>query len=447
MKLTGQRQLIILFIQWLLVTTCLANEPVNKADKLLLSVNTTANKNTVPPLTVINKLPINAQLLPLITELNKTNINHQQIDIALAQFTLSKVLLNAAEQYLLLVAQALLKESLFNQNNHSSEVIDSAESSEHNAQIIMLLQQADKLSEQISIEQLAQPAFLQLHLLLSEHYARQQQYDLAYLEQKAYLKKYNIYRKNKRLNMIESLEQSFEVQSKKANNILMENQNELKERRVVEVQKEKSSQQYNFILIICTAILFLLLFYRQLRVRNKLLTLTKTDDLTGLANRSALFEQGEQMVNNFTHQPEELSVLLIDVDHFKQLNDKVGHHLGDSALVVVSQLMKETMRSRDFLARLAGDKFVALLPFADCNKAKAIAMHINKKIAHYDFSSLMLPNTITISIGVITMNDKQISFDDLLHGADLTMYQAKAQGRNSVVCYKNIVASQERRVK
>lgn len=463
MKFTSLHRIILFVIQWLVINTCLANETVNvyninEYDDALLSSTAKVNKSPVLPLAVINKLPIRAQLLPLIAELKKNTINGQQIDIALAQLTLTKAPLNTAEQYLFIIAQALLKENQFEKNNndnHPNKVTEndknkvpiSESSNKHSAEIIILLQQANKLSEQISIEQLSQPEFLQLHKLLAEHYAKLQQYELAYLEKKAYLTKYNIYRKNKRLAMIESLEQSLEVQHKKANNTLMENQNQLKVLRVAEVQSDNFTQQYSFTLITCTAIIFVLLVYRQLSMRNKLLALTKVDDLTGLTNRSALFEQGEQVINNFEQTPEELSMLLIDIDHFKRLNDNVGHHLGDSVLVAVSQLIKETMRSRDFLARLVGDKFVALLPFADCNKAKAIAMHISEKIAHYDFSSLVGQNKITISIGVITMNDKKISFADLLHGADLAMYQAKAQGGNNVVCYQNIADAQERRIK
>ena len=112
----------------------------------------------------------------------------------------------------------------------------------------------------------------------------------------------------------------------------------------------------------------------------------------------------------------------------------------------MSQLVQETMRSRDEFSRLGGEEFVALLPFADNNKAKAIAMRINSKIAQYDFSSLMLQSRVTISIGVATMRGNQMSFDDLLHCADLAMYQAKEQGRDTVVCYQNIAAVQERRV-
>ena len=428
MNFISQSILIILIVQLVITPICLASESTN----VLAVKEGKASKSSLLYISEKSILPITPNLQALISQLKQVSINNKKIEVLLAQLTLSKARLNAAEQYLLLVVEALFREKLSDKGADSSNVIN-------------LLKQAEQLSEQISEQQLAQPEFLQLHLLLANHYARQGKYDLAYLEKNSYLKKYNIYRENKRLSMITSLKQSVEVKDKKAQNALMANQNMLKIRRVAQVQDEKASQLYNFTLVISIAIVFVLLFFRQLRIRNKLINLTRTDALTGLANRSALFEHGEQMVSNFSEQPEELSLLLLDVDHFKKINDKFGHHVGDNILIMVSQLIKETMRSRDMFSRLGGEEFVALLPFADCNKAKAIAMRINDKIAQYDFSTLMVQSKVTISIGVATMADNQMSFDDLLHGADLAMHQAKEQGRNTVVCYQNIAVARERR--
>lgn len=429
MRVINQIMLIILLAAMIFISVCQGNELVNAP----LQSEGENKKNSLLHIPPTNMLPINPELLFLIAQLKQTSLKDHKVEIAVAQLTLSKTPLNAAEQYLLLVAQVLLKEQT---KDKSTDNI-----SDHSSHVIALLQQAKKLSEQISEQQLAQPEFLQLHLLLAKHYAKQEAYDLAYLEKESYLKKYNIYRKNKRLAMIASLEQSFEVKDKQANNALMESQNKLKIRRVAEVQDEKVSRQYNFTLIIFTVIVFVLLLFRQLRVRNKLILLTRTDTLTGVANRSTLFKHGKKMVANFKEQPEELSILLLDLDHFKKINDNFGHYVGDEVLIVVSSLLKETMRSRDMLSRFGGEEFVALLPFADSNKAKAIAMRINDKIAQHDFSPLVLQTKVTLSIGVATMIDNQMSFDDLLHNVGLAMYQAKEQGRNTVVCHHNISES------
>jgi diguanylate cyclase (GGDEF)-like protein len=428
MKIVNKIILIMLFFPMVFISISQANELAN-VPALTEGEDRKTSLLHIPPTSM---LPINPELLFLMTQLKQTSIKDHKVEIAVAQLTLSKTPLNAAEQYLLLIAQVLLKEKGQLKEKSTNSI------NNHISNVIALLQEAEQLSDQISEQQLAQPDFLQLHLLLAKHYANQEAYDLAYLEKESYLKKYNVYRKNKRSAMIASLEQSYEVKDKKANNALMESQNKLKIRRVAEVQDEKIVQQYNFTLILITVIAFVLLLFRQLRIRNKLVLLTRTDALTGIANRSTLFEHGQKMITNFAEQPEELSILLLDLDHFKKINDNFGHHVGDEVLILVSGLLKETMRSRDMLSRFGGEEFVALLPFADNNKAKAIAMRINDKIAQYDFSSLVLQTKVTFSIGVATMTDNQMSFDDLLHNADLAMYQAKEQGRNTVVCHQNI---------
>ena len=418
----------LILLQLVLLSACFANEK-EKAAFAGEVKDVTSKLSNISDKKVLS---VNQSLLDLLAQLKQENISKRAVTQELAKVTLLKQSFNDAEQYLLLIAKALLKEKYLVINSGSEDIVS-------------LLKEADELSDNISKQQLSQPEFLQLHLILAKHYAKLEKFDLAYQEKKSYLNKYYIYRKNKRLKMIASLEQSYEVENKKQSNSLLESANKQKVRRVVEVQKERDEQQYNFSIIIAVVITFVLLFFRQLRLRNKLIRLTRTDSLTKLANRASLFEQGEKMVVNFKAQPTELSVILFDLDHFKKINDNFGHHIGDKVLIKVAELVKETMRSRDVLSRLGGEEFVALLPFADSNKAKAIAVRIKEKIAQHDFSSFMLQCKVTVSVGVATMESDQMSFDDLVHGADLAMYQAKDQGRNTVVCYQNIATAQERR--
>jgi diguanylate cyclase (GGDEF)-like protein len=416
----------ILLIQLLLPTNSIAEEPL-----VNVKIEDNPKNNQLKSIPEVIQLPINKGLHTLLRLLKQTGINKQEVESLLAKVTLSKVPLNAAEQYLLLVIQALLIEKTSDKSTVSNN-------NKLSLEVIAILEQAGKLSEQVSKQQQSQPEFLQLHLILARHYALQHKYGLAYLEKKSYLKKYYIYRKNRRLDMISSLEKSFELEDKKANNAMLGSQNDLKAQRVEEVKEQKITQQFNVSLIIGAAIIFALLFFRQLILRKKLIILTKTDALTGLTNRSSLFEHGEQLVANFSEDPTNFSILLLDLDHFKKINDNFGHQVGDNILIKVAELVQETMRSRDVFSRLGGEEFVALLPFADSNKAKAIAMRINEKLSEHDFSSFIVQGKVTVSIGVATMENNEMSFDEVLHAADLAMYQAKEQGRNTVVCYQNL---------
>lgn len=337
---------------------------------------------------------------------------------------------------------ALLSLSLFSAQANSAEMTNSQgvytkenQKKQPQKKVILTLPQTP-LSP---LEELTQ------HLALAEQYAVESKFELAYLEKKAYIKKYRLYREVNRKGMIATLTKTYDIDEKNTLNESIKSKNELKLIRVTEIKEQQQEQQEHFIWIIAVALVFILLFFKQLKVRQKLIKLARVDVLTGLANRNTLFEHGQQLVKKYLNDPFDLSVLLIDLDYFKRINDDYGHQVGDQVLLTVAKLIDETMRSRDVIARLGGEEFVALLPFADENKAKAIAVRINEKIAQYDFSDSGVKGNITLSIGVASMKEKDSSFDDILHCADLAMYQAKRQGRNKVISYQNISTQQERR--
>lgn len=418
-------------------TDVVAQESTKASTESMPELVTKVNVMNANVNSLIAPLSVNDNVSLLMTFIEEPNVNVEKTANLLQQIHKDKDKLNAAEKYLIIVAQAVLITNFPN-----AQDLNAASPS-----MAALIAKSHELSVNISDKQLSQPHFIQLHTILAKYYASQAQYDLAYLETQAYLKKYHLYRKDKRNLVIASIEKSFEVGDKKASNALLKSQNELKVRRVAQVKDEETAKMYNFFIIISSAMIFVLLFFRQLKIRNKLIKLTRTDSLTRVANRSALFEKGIQLVADFNESPTELSILLLDIDHFKRINDNFGHHVGDKVLVVISELIQEAMRSRDFFARLGGEEFVALLPYADTHKAKAIAMRINEKMQQYDFSSIMIQKRVTISIGIASLVSNKMTFDDLLHCADLAMYQAKEQGRNTVVCYDQISMIQERRNK
>lgn len=336
--------------------------------------------------------------------------------------------LNAAEQYLILLAKANIKQ-------HKQQHQD----------VILLIEDAKLLSKYIAEKQLDLPLFSHSYLVLASSYVAIKDYDNAYQNKKAFVDSYNDYSDTERENTVNKLTQKYEVAHKIEANKLLANQNKLKELRISDVHRLQQDLQHKFMLIIGTILLFALLFLRQLKVRRKLLLLSKTDSLTGLLNRAALLQEGQELVHIYSQQKFELSVLLFDIDYFKSINDEFGHHVGDLALKKIARLVNETMRARDTFARLGGEEFVVILPHTDLAKAKAIAVRVMEKIAQYDFSELGANRSITLSIGVANIKDTDTEFDDILHAADLAMYQAKAQGRNQMVSYESIAKDQERR--
>ena len=360
--------------------------------------------------------------------LNKLSTSSPDSAKQLMQELINVSSFNYAEQYLLYLIKAKLQQH-----------------EQHHKEAIILIEQAKVLSEHISDEQLNSPVFSDAYLVLSQNYAAIKDYKNAFENKKIFVDKLVDYSDLTREDTVDKLTKKYEIAHKREANQLLENQNKLKELRIGEVQRQQQEQQNKFLLIFCTILLFVLFFLRQLKVRKKLLVLAQTDGLTGLLNRASLYNYGQELTNNARDKKLELSVLLFDIDNFKLINDEYGHPVGDLVIQKIAMLVNETMRSRDLFSRIGGEEFVALLPRTDIAQAKAIAVRVLEKVGQFNFEELGINNPITISIGVSSINDTNAEFDDILHAADLAMYQAKAQGRNQMVSYGSIAKDQERR--
>ncbi|MBF6026368.1 GGDEF domain-containing protein [Pseudomonas sp. P115] len=191
--------------------------------------------------------------------------------------------------------------------------------------------------------------------------------------------------------------------------------------------------------VLCIGLLWLTwMLRRELRRRYRtervLSELAATDALTGLANRRILDERLRLEWDRAQRSADPLTVLMIDVDHFKAFNDRHGHHGGDEALRTVAQVIGTTIRRpADLAARYGGEEFAVVLPHTDAKGALVIAEHIRSSIEH-------LPRVagderpITVSIGMSTWDKRsRMSLEALLLSADQALYEAKHTGRNRIV--------------
>lgn len=153
-----------------------------------------------------------------------------------------------------------------------------------------------------------------------------------------------------------------------------------------------------------------------------------TDGLTGIANRRALDQEIVRMTARATRAGEPLGVILLDIDHFKQLNDAYGHEAGDQALISVARLLRERSRLGDVVARYGGEEFVVLCPGADLAEAGNVAESFRAEIERYDGP----PIGFTASFGVAAFPASASDPVALLRTADAALYKAKRGGRNRV---------------
>jgi diguanylate cyclase (GGDEF)-like protein len=157
--------------------------------------------------------------------------------------------------------------------------------------------------------------------------------------------------------------------------------------------------------------------------------LARIDELTGLRNRRAFFEQAGAVADYCRRRQSSLGLLIIDLDHFKAVNDSRSHAAGDAALQQFAKLLTSHLRSSDISARLGGEEFAVVLPDTDLEQAAAIAEKLRRLIAGTDIAFAADRFHITASIGV-SAGCHDISL--LMNCADRALYQAKADGRNRI---------------
>jgi two-component system cell cycle response regulator len=167
--------------------------------------------------------------------------------------------------------------------------------------------------------------------------------------------------------------------------------------------------------------------------RERFQELARTDPLTGCFNRRALFDWLEREVERVKRYQQTLTVLLVDLDAFKAVNDQHGHLAGDAVLRQLGELLRHEARSVDVVARYGGDEFVLALPETASEGAVAFADRVRQRIAGHDFAQTGDPLYVTASIGVATLPAPGIeTVDGLIAAADAAMYRAKGSGRNQV---------------
>lgn len=163
------------------------------------------------------------------------------------------------------------------------------------------------------------------------------------------------------------------------------------------------------------------------RQREQLLVLATKDPLTGAGNRRGLDTRLAEVVNFFKRSGTASSLILIDLDHFKKVNDVHGHAVGDQILKRVTEIIELRIRITDSLYRIGGEEFVVVLEGADLHVAAHLAEQLRTLV---DANELVPDHAVTISLGVAELKDGE-SPNDWLHRADEALYRAKDAGRNS----------------
>jgi len=271
-----------------------------------------------------------------------------------------------------------------------------------------------------------------LMYLQSQVYYKTQRYQQAYKKQSQYLTRLFKDQQNSNMGKIEELRLSFESEQADLQKKILEQEESVQIMQLNDVTYHEKNLQLliAFVaLLIATLAWFLL---KMVKNQKHLVHISQIDDLTGVVNRRRLMELGEKMFTQAKKDNQCFSVLMLDVDNFKVINDTFGHSVGDKVLKDIAGLANEIMRETDCFGRFGGEEFISLLPKTSQQNANDIAERLRLSIQNKIWSYTNLTK-VTVSIGISSLqNENDTSFSLLLKDADVMMYKAKNLGRNKV---------------
>ena len=163
----------------------------------------------------------------------------------------------------------------------------------------------------------------------------------------------------------------------------------------------------------------------------------KQDSLTKLLNKKSFEKILQEYINIYKKYKKIFSLILLDLDNFKQINDTYGHVIGDEVLKHVANVLKQYLRDKDIIARVGGEEFAILLPDVDITIAFKIADRLRTILENRIIVIDRKPIKITASFGIIEINEKINSYKDILQLVDIALYKAKKSGKNRVIIYQD----------
>ena len=222
----------------------------------------------------------------------------------------------------------------------------------------------------------------------------------------------------------------FDLARKELENQTLRSEQQLQAEKLKQLQ-ERRYWQY-LVVALLLLVMGILVIHQRSRTR-KMQRLAMTDDLTGLHNRRQIQAKGRKWFAQARASGKPLCVLLLDIDHFKRVNDQLGHQVGDQVLTAVAQCIEEQVRSLDRVGRNGGEEFLVLLPDTGLEEAAEVAERVRISVSRLVIEGVPADHPIHVSIGCAEYRAEDDNLGELIRRADEAMYGAKLAGRNRVV--------------
>jgi diguanylate cyclase (GGDEF)-like protein len=251
-----------------------------------------------------------------------------------------------------------------------------------------------------------------VQLLFSQYFETKKEYKLALSSYKKYFTTQQIWQKKQLAENLQALEAIHQTESvlsevEIAAEINAKLNAEIQERKWAEKQLRKSEAKFRDLAVI--------------------------DSLTGLYNRHHFYQIGQKEVERSLRYHLPLSLIMMDIDHYKEINDQYGHRVGDYVLTQIGQFIQNAVRKIDIACRYGGEEFVILLPETELDQACRVAERIRRTLDEATISLESLSITVTASLGIVDLSTDTPLIEEMLAKADDAMYQAKEKGRNQIV--------------
>ncbi|OKY26898.1 GGDEF domain-containing protein [Thalassotalea sp. PP2-459] len=280
----------------------------------------------------------------------------------------------------------------------------------------------------------ANNAKLDLLYLKGELHYQLKQYKKASDAQNALIEFVTHLLKKSNVDEVEDLRMRYESQQADIEKQLLQQKESVQALMLSETQRTVESRQWFIVFFGIVALMLGWILIKIASGQRKLLHATRTDSLTGVANRRHIIEQVEKAFLAATQQGTPLSLFMVDVDDFKKINDQCGHKVGDQVLTRIALIGQALMRETDTFGRYGGEEFIAVLPGVASTQVNTIAERLRKQVAESRWKHNSSA-TVTLSIGVVSLNQgNYTSSQALLKKADQLLYKAKHQGKDKVFC-------------
>jgi diguanylate cyclase (GGDEF)-like protein len=259
----------------------------------------------------------------------------------------------------------------------------------------------------------------------------------AYLFQNQRLALIKALREKEQISSIAEVRLALEVKQADVHTKLLENEQTLQEVALLEAENKQQQQKYYLLYIAVVALIFAWLLIKLIQDQRRLYQMLNIDTLTNVANSRKTLRIAKSLFNKTKDQQNTLSVLIIDIDDFKKVNNQFGRDVGDVILTIMVQIFTKSLRKIDFLGRIGGEEFMVLLPKVSHKQALIIAEDIRLSVEKYAWDKEGLKYTeVSVSLGVACsadfVDDELKSIDTLINKANRLLYQSKDKGKNKV---------------